>query len=117
MVTEAKALERQSAQSELAPRPAQLCTPVCANAVADRVVQVSFALGDLLGERERKTGLHQHVETPAFNLRQLILGYVGDLRHEVSLLRFLLDEPCRSKFASPVHSVPNAPSRVDSASA
>src|SRR3954462_1539036 len=64
----------------------------------DRAVQVRFAVGELLGKRKRKTGLHQNVETPAFDLRSLILWGFGDLGHEVPLLRSFVDEPCRSKF-------------------
>jgi hypothetical protein len=41
------------------------------------------------------------VETPAFNLRSLVLWGFGDLGHEVPLLRSFLDEPCRSKLVVP----------------
>src|SRR6478672_2818917 len=49
----------------------------------DRAMQVCLAGGELLGERKRETGLHQHVETPAFDFRSLVLWCLGYLRHEV----------------------------------
>src|SRR3954470_3548536 len=68
----------------------------------DRSVQISLAVRELLGERKRKTGLHQHVEAPAFDFRSLVLWGFGDLGHEVPLLRSFVDEPCRSKFVAAI---------------
>src|SRR5512132_72207 len=81
----------------------------------DRAMQVCLAGGELLGERKRKTGLHQHVETPAFDLRSLVLWCLGYLGHEVRSAspfprRTLLLEVCASDYE-----VRNAPSRLDSA--
>src|SRR3954447_3140950 len=82
----------------------------------DRSVQIGLAVRELLSEGKRKTGLHQHVETPAFDFRSLVLWGFGDLGHEVPVLRSFLDEPCRSKFVFQDHGARNAPSRLDSAS-
>src|SRR5204862_6677278 len=78
-------------------------------------MQVCLAVGELLREGERKTGLQQHVEPPAFDLRSLVLWCLGDLGHERDCFRPFLDEPCRVKVCSSAYSARNAPSRFDSA--
>ena len=48
----------------------------------DRVVQVGMRVGDLLGQMERISGLHQHVQPPALDLCLLVPGCLGDLCHK-----------------------------------
>src|SRR5690242_15904360 len=82
----------------------------------DRPMQICLAVRQLLGELERKAGLHQHVEPPALDFRSLVLWCLGYLGHWLNLLRLFLDEPCPPKFV--LDYVPrNAPSRLDSAAA
>ena len=54
----------------------------------DRVVEVGFAVGELLRQRQRVAGLDQHVEPPALHLGALVivvgldrLGHFSDLAH------------------------------------
>jgi hypothetical protein len=44
----------------------------------DRLVQIGLALGDALGERERVTSLHEHVQAPAFDLAALVVFSLED---------------------------------------